>query len=631
MSPRIQCTKSSPIDHWRLIRSTDGRHLLKVILHRIRHKIPRRTLSPSRWQGTIPDLRYLRNTLCSQNDYREYIHIAEEAIAGRLTLLGFPTFHLGDMPDWHTDPCSGYRWPPTAPSHSLDLMTRDSPADVRILWELNRFHHFIALGLAWQLTHDSRYLDTFVNQLRNWLETNPVGKGVNWASAMEVAIRAVNWLIAGALMQEGIPTEFQRTLLSALLSHGQFIRANLEIARITTNHYLANIAGLAVLGLALPGKEPTRWRRFALRELAREVNFQVYPDGVDFEASSSYHRLATELVALPIRLAHQMGIELPHNLAARQSLMEKAISCIARPDGTVPIIGDSDDGHLLPPYTRPHTPVPTSRSTAFPHAGIYIMRHNDQYLVCDCGTNGQRGNGGHAHNDTLSFELFSNGHLFITDPGCYSYTGDLTSYNWFRSTAAHNTLQIDEEEQASFSAQEPFLLGAEAVPVVNQWKTTKDYDFLDAEHYGYRRLSDPATHRRQILLDKTQRVWLVRDMVIGNGTHKLDWYFHFAPMKVGTDSNHPLVVRASPSSDTELLLLPLKDPGLNLTLETAWVSFQYGHREPAPAAHYALTRAELPVVLTFALVPTHRGIPVADLAQRIQQSVRILETTLEVR
>jgi len=630
------------LGRWSRIRRAVPARLLRVAFHRARwHLFPPRVNSAC-WHAPLPDLAYLHALVPSPTDPIPIITIADDACAGRFTLLGFSTFDLGCLPDWHTDPHSGHRWDPAAPAHRLDLMTRDSPADVRIAWELNRFHHATALGVAWQLTHDDRYPATFVSQVNDWLAANPVGHGVNWACAMEVAIRAVNWLFACALMQEPLPVEFVRTLLGALLTHGRFIRANLELALVTTNHYLADLCGLAVLGLALPGAEPDRWRRFGLREMAHEMVFQVYSDGADFEASTIYHRLVVELFELPVRLARSTGAPVPPLLTERMPLMQAFIAAITRPDDTIPLIGDSDDGHLLPYSSRPFSC--TSSSTAFPHAGIYVMRHDDHYLICDCGPNGQRGNGGHAHNDTLSFELYA-GRPWIVDPGTYVYTGDLTAYNWFRSTAAHNTLVVDGEEQARFDSREPFLLAPDARPTVHRWETKPEYDLLDAEHAGYQRLPDPVTHRRQFLFDKQRGLWLVRDVVTGRGTHRLDWCFHFAPchllcvrsetrfcrknliseLAVTGDESEESVVRASAPDGTGLLLVPLERPALDLTIEEGWVSYRYGSRERAPIVRYTAYEAALPVTVTYALIPTSGPLPATEAAELIEQSLAILE------
>jgi len=603
------------------IRQASPTRLLRVALHRARRRLFSPCIRPALWNTPLPDLTPLHTLVPLPADPTPILTIAADACADRFTLLGFSTFDLDNPPNWHTDPHSGHRWDPAAPAHTLDLMTRDSPADARVVWELNRFHHAIALGLAYQLTSDVRYPDAFTSQVSDWLVANPIGCGVNWACAMEVAIRATNWLFACALMQKALPAEFVRTLLGALLTHGRYIRANLELALVTTNHYLADLCGLAVLGLALPGAEPSRWRRFALREMAREIKSQVYPDGADFEASTAYHRLATELFELPVRLAQHAGVSVSLILTERLPLMHTFSAAVVRPDGTLPLIGDSDDGHLLP--LPPTYPSSTSSSTPFPHAGIYVMRRGDLYLICDCGPNGQRGNGGHAHNDTLSFELYA-GRPWIVDPGTYTYTGDLNAYNWFRSAAAHNTLVVDGEEQARFDPREPFLLAPDARPTVRRWETAPDYDLLDAEHAGYQRLPEPVTHRRQILFDKQSGLWLVRDIVTGQGTHRLDWYFHFAPLPVTTDETKPSAVRATASDGASLLLIPLSEPSLHLTIEEGWVSYRYGSRQRAPVARYAARQVTLPVIITFALIPAPRSLPIAEL---VKQSVAILEAS----
>ena len=612
-------------DHtrWNRIRRSTPRQILRLLWHRTQRRLPRSPICPTPWSASLPDLTLLRNLAPPPANPASLLTVADDACAGRFTLLGFPTFDMGCLPNWHTDPHSGYRWESAAPAHTLDLMTRDSPADVRVVWELNRFHQAVALGMAWQLTHDDRYPTTFVSQVTDWLTANPVGYGVNWACAMEVAIRAVNWLFACALMQEALPAGFLRTLLGALLTHGRYIRANLELALVTTNHYLADLCGLAVPGLALPGAEPERWRRFALRELACEMAFQVFPDGADFEASTGYHRLAVELFDLPVRLAQSAGVSMPPIVTERLPLMRAFTAAVTRPDGALPLIGDSDDGHLLPPHACSQ-PVPAVTSAAFPHAGIYVMRHGDLYLICDCGPNGQRSNGGHAHNDTLSFELYA-GRPWIIDSGTYAYTGDLDTYNWFRSTAAHNTLVVDGEEQARFAPREPFLLAPDARPTVHRWETKPEYDLLDAEHAGYQCLPDPVIHRRQILLDKRRDLWLMRDVVTGRGTHRLDWYFHFAPLSVTGGESGATVVRASVSDGAGLLLIPLECPALNLTIEEGWVSYCYGSRERAPVARYTACEAALPITGTFALVPTSGPLPIVEATELVEQSLAILE------
>jgi len=84
---------------------------------------------------------------------------------------------------------------------------------------------------------------------------------------------------------------------------------------------------------------------------------------------------------------------------------------------------------------------------AYPDFGVYIFRSKDVYLAIRCGSIGQNGHGGHAHNDNLSFELNIKGKDFIVDGGSYLYTPFPEVRNRFRSTRAHSTLTLKGREQ----------------------------------------------------------------------------------------------------------------------------------------------------------------------------------------
>ncbi|MEJ2372727.1 MAG: endonuclease V [Sulfurimonas sp.] len=84
---------------------------------------------------------------------------------------------------------------------------------------------------------------------------------------------------------------------------------------------------------------------------------------------------------------------------------------------------------------------------AYQDTGIYIFKSDRLYLAIWAGSNGQKGNGGHSHNDKLSFELNIDGKDIIVDAGTYLYTPLPNRRNQFRSTKVHNTLIVENEEQ----------------------------------------------------------------------------------------------------------------------------------------------------------------------------------------
>jgi hypothetical protein len=452
--------------------------------------------------------------------------------------------------EWNRDPRSGHLWP--LEYHRDIKLMRSDGSDIRIVWELNRLGHFITLARVYQLTKDERFTAAFLQQLRGWSKHNPYGRGPNWTCAMEVALRAINLIVARELFRESpqLDTQF---LLTIFQQHGNFIRRNLEFSYIaTSNHYLSDVAGLLWLGVMLPElRDADSWRNFGLKELLREMDKQVLPDGANFESSTGYHRFVTELFLYSFLLCRENAIEIDRKYWGKLRSMLLYIRGYLRPDGFAPLIGDTDGGQFLPLQQRraddhgyllelgaevfddPTLREPQVDSVAFPHAGTYIMRHNDLYLCFNASGVGINGRGSHGHNDALSIEVSAGGRAFIVDPGTYVYTGDLERRHDFRSTAYHSTVKIDGVEQNTIDVNTPFVIGNEARPRVLQW----DEEKIVAEHYGYQRLKNPLIHRRTVIFNQAERSWLIEDEFIGDAVeHVFEVRFHFAPgLQVNTD------------------------------------------------------------------------------------------------
>lgn len=239
------------------------------------------------------------------------------------------------------------------------------------------------------------------------------------------------------------------------------------------------------------------------------------------------------------------------------------------------------------------------KSKAFPNAGIYIMRHEDLYMIVDCIPSNPKAPSAHIHNSRLSFELFVYDQTFIVDPGTYIYTADAEWRNKFRSTAYHNTVIVDGEEQNEFDPYNLFSVEMNADVKVNEWKVTDEYDFLDAQHNGYTRLSYPVIHRRQILFSKIDRFWLICDFLTGKQKHKIEQYFHFAPMSIEKIDQNTVITN---NEGTNLLLMRTDDYESNLELIDGWVSYSYGTKTESQIAKYS-GGFFLPVRLVTVLYP----------------------------
>ena len=174
---------------------------------------------------------------------------------------------------------------------------------------------------------------------------------------MEVAVRAVNIIASSEmfLASEQMADEAIELILKLLLAHGRFIRSNLEFSyRTASNHYLSNLIGLFVIGMTMPDfQESSAWVRYSAPRLLKEMDRQVFADGADYESSIAYHRYALEIFALFFSLSSASGVELPGRYWERLEAMFDFTRCYLKPDGTAPMIGDSDDGRLIKFKQRP--------------------------------------------------------------------------------------------------------------------------------------------------------------------------------------------------------------------------------------------------------------------------------------
>jgi hypothetical protein len=258
--------------------------------------------------------------------------------------------------DWQIDFRSGYRWNGASPS-SLQKPGPAEGADIKVPWELGRLQHLAQLAHAYRLAGEGRagfeaperYRDEFRDQVLDFLAANPPRFGVQWASSMDVGLRAASLATAWDLFAAAgaaFDAQFGRVFARALREHGAHLERTLDWhPRYRANHYLCGVAGLLFAAEYLPAcGESGRWRAMALRTLRKEADRQFLPDGGNFEASTGYHRLSGEALIYASSLA---AGEFPPRHGDCVARIAAFIRASARPDGLSPQIGDQDSGRFL--------------------------------------------------------------------------------------------------------------------------------------------------------------------------------------------------------------------------------------------------------------------------------------------
>ena len=258
--------------------------------------------------------------------------------------------------DWQLDFKSGHRWGSRTFFRRIEP-GKDYGADIIVPLELSRFQDRMVLAQEYLLSGQSKYAYEFQNQVEDWIDNNKPGFGVNWYFAMDTAIRAANWIVIKELIETrfDFSEDFLIRFYCSIYDHGKFIRKHLpNTGKAKTNHYIAAISGLLLIAVYCPFlKNREEWIEFSIKELEKEIKNQVYPDGCDYEASTSYHLLVLELFFYTLLLCDRAGIYLSEAYKSRVRNMFKCVIYYLKPDGTAPQIGDNDNGRFFKYCFRP--------------------------------------------------------------------------------------------------------------------------------------------------------------------------------------------------------------------------------------------------------------------------------------
>lgn len=605
---------------------------------------------------------YLRPQV--ERTVREADAILREGIAllGRRFRPADPGF------DWLADPESGRLWPLSVLDDS-DAVRR-ARADVKFVWEVNRHQFLVTLARACAYSGDDRYADACMDMVRRWIAANPPGLGVNWASSLEVAIRALSWIwVLHFLLGSPVLTASDsRQWLVSLRQHRDHLATHLSTYTDPTNHLIGEAVGLAVLAIWFPEwADSQHLRTVALDTLQREIERQVAADGVDREQAMSYQRFVLDLLLQVIVLAERNQIPVPPVLRSRALSMLRAVSILVGPDQRAPRIGDSDDARGLPFFTedlwdfgellalgaavlgrsdgicnsvrpsesalwlggevaiRPSEhfsePEPWLGSALLAEGGYAVLRSvvhpREDRLVFDCGPLGYPPHASHGHADLLSILVDVGGEELLVDPGTFAYYDESGRRDLFRATRAHNTVEVGGWDQAD--AFDPFKWLNLPRASIEVSRLGPGFDYVEAWHDGYRRLRPAVRHRRAVLA--VGGSWLLIDWIEGRGEQQFTRWFHAVPA-ARMERIDPTAVRLRTASGRGALVLrdlvgEDADASTVIGDGLAPYSERYGELTQAPVVRF-VDRARLPAIRLTLLTPEH--------AHRRRDDLEVAET-----
>ena len=317
---------------------------------------------------------------------------ADRILTGHYDLFGYQglEFETSGEIDWHADPVHARRAPRT---FWADVPYLD-PAfgDHKIIWELNRHQHWLALGRAFWLTTDARYAQRIVRELESWMAANPPLTGINWASMLEIGFRGMSWAWGLHFLlnheehehREGHESSVGKNsrglrdhrdlrgypwLVDMLLGlHRQLthVEQNLSYYFSPNTHLTGEALGLYVVGAALPELAGSaRWTALGRQILLTEIDRQILPDGGHAERSTHYQRYTLDFYLLALLTARRIGDgPAAARFADAAARLARFTRAMADDSGRLPLIGDDDGGMLWPVTGRECADVSDSLALA---------------------------------------------------------------------------------------------------------------------------------------------------------------------------------------------------------------------------------------------------------------------------
>ncbi len=511
---------------------------------------------------------------------------------------------------WRLDPVTGTLWPgPETYCFDIDFRHAEGRGDVKYVWELNRLQQLQPLAAHALLTGDSASLAALETAIASWHAANLPFGGVAWASGIEVALRAISLLVATSLVGDRFSAATRRHIGEILAASAFWLARYPSRFSSANNHLVAELAGEFLIAEAL-GRPSQSFRDALIAEIDR----QILPDGSGAEQTPTYAAFTVELALLAAAVART---PLPENFNTRLVAFAEHIHWLGGAAPT-PALGDNDEGRVLTlleheadyprsvaaaiaghlklagPATAPdfrglilgrpgtHVASPEGLRT-FPDGGLSVwhgtLAGHAVDLSLDHGPLGYLSIAAHGHADALAVTLAIDGLPILVDPGTYHYGSGGIWRRWFRGTPAHNTLNLDSQNQSTIAG--PFNWSHKAEARLDSSSAGPDWS-LSASHNGYLQRFG-LRHRRTI--SRQGDTIAIADRLEGSAPRHAESVFQLAPdLTPSIDGADVTILRGT----APVLHMQFPSPDFTIASGTTtpdsggWISDRFGSRHPAP-------------------------------------------------
>ncbi len=533
---------------------------------------------------------------------------ADRVLRREYACVGKPATLTHDI-DWSSDPFNDFEWPT----------------------ELNRHGSWSSLARAYWATNDEKYAEDLCYQTDDWLTDNPRPEQrgqLRWAwSTLQCGIRLGHpWpeSFFRVIDSEQMTPELLCRMLEMIWQQCDYLMT----FHGGGNWLIMERCGLLTSAIVFPEfKDAQAWQANAWTTLNAELSNQVLPDGAQIELTPHYHSVTLSSFLNAYTIAERNGVPAPDGYLRQLERMYDYMLYVAKPDGHIPMLNDSDDGNVNPRMREGATRFgredmlylgtgaeegepPDHTSHSFRWAGQYVMRtgwHFDNvYLLMDAGPFGF----GHQHEDKLGIDVWAYGNDLIVDPGRFTYARSKWR-SYFLSTLSHSSAYLDGQGQRR-RERTPRDQYVSREPLDNLRFTDDVIDFSCGSYEEGYTGADDVIHIRKVLFVKRD-YFIISDLFIptgdDTGEHTATVQYQLAKPDATVDEQALTVTSSGEGGN--VLIKPVDTDGCTMTVHkgeeeppAGWVawSLHRAEKEACPMVRYSVTR-QLPIRFDTLVVP----------------------------
>lgn len=568
-----------------------------------------------------------------KHEINEYIKIADQVVLNEIKIFG-SCYKFEKGLNWHYSFFKNYQWE-IDQSNFLNISPKFNNAniDVKYVWALNRHHFLTYLGLAYYYTHDEKYAIKFKDIIYDWIRNNPPMIGINWYSGLEISIRLISWIFSLLFFKDSKlinNSKFFEIVFKSMFQHAYYLRYFYK--KRSFNHTIGDLCGVYLFSEIFNDfKQIKKWKKKVLKKFKEQIFLQVRPDGFHIEQSVNYHKFVLEFFTIFLILNKTL-IDHPEGILIKK--MFANLFAIVKPNGTLPLVGDNDDGKVLlltSHNNKSHLDLinlgciiykcsdfkfiqkevsplsvlllgsesvkifkslnptePSKKFQYFKDSGYSILRNGwfnrSSYLYLDLGNFGPQ-NAGHSHSDISNIIFSYKGTDILINSGTYSYNKSWKERNSFRSSKAHNIISIDNQCQAK-----PICWFAWTQKPKTYRKVIEKDKLINFTciHDGYKGF----LVQRSVISSKNFEFIIIRDFIKPTSknqhikTHEIELNYHFSeglPIKIHNAGQDCFLV------NNELLLTISSNSKFKIKVENDVYCPNYGEKHENSVLNIHLT------------------------------------------